>query len=157
MNSPDSIPSKKIMAVSSGGGHWVELLRLKPAFGNHQAIYISVSDLYREDVPDRPFYTINDATRWNLIGLLKMAFKLIKIIRTENPDVVISTGAAPGYLALRLAKRFTKARTIWLETLARVENLSLSGRKVKPYADLWLTQWPYENRPKKLQYKGKVI
>lgn len=159
MNNVPVTSRKRILAVSSGGGHWVELLRMKPAFNDHEVTYVCVSDCYHEDVPDEPFYTINDATRWNWIGLLQMAWKLFMILRKEHPDVVISTGAAPGYLALRLAKNLTKARTIWVESLARVENLSLSGLKVGPYADLWLTQWPYpdEDKPEGLLYKGNVL
>lgn len=150
---------KKILAISSGGGHWVELLRLRPALEKHTVIYICVSECYHEDVPGHIFYSINDATRWDWIGLMNASLKLLRILYREKPDIVISTGAAPGYLGLRLAKHFTDARTIWVETLARVKTLSLSGIKVKPYTDLWLSQWPYADSEKheKLLFKGSVL
>ena len=60
----------------------------------------------------------------------------------ERPHVVISTGAAPGYLALRAGK-LLGARTIWIDSVANVEELSLSGRMSSSVADLCLTQWPH--------------
>ena len=75
---------------------------------------------------------------------------------TEKPDIVITTGAAPGYLALRLA-RLIHARTVWLDSIANVDQLSLSGLKVGRYADLWLTQWPHLAKPEGPHYAGSVL
>ena len=61
------------------------------------------------------------------------------------PDVIVSTGAAPGYIALRLG-RLLGSRTIWLDSIANVERLSMSGEIVGRHADLWLTQWPQLSR-----------
>jgi hypothetical protein len=59
-----------------------------------------------------------------------------------RPDVVISTGAAPGYFAILFGKKLG-AKTIWLDSIANVDELSMSGRAVGKYADLWLTQWEH--------------
>jgi len=69
---------------------------------------------------------------------------------------VISTGAAPGYIALRFA-RLAKAKTVWLDSIANVDQLSLSGLKIGRYADLWLTQWPHLVRPEGPHYGGSVL
>ena len=45
------------------------------------------------------------------------------VVLRERPDVVVSTGAAPGYFALRFGRLFG-ARTLWLESIANVEELS---------------------------------
>jgi hypothetical protein len=52
LNSSEAIPSprKKILAVSSGGGHWVQLLRLAPAFKGHDVVYVTVNRNYRGQV-----------------------------------------------------------------------------------------------------------
>ena len=149
--------AKNILAVSSGGGHWVELMRLRPAFEGHRMSYVTVSEMYRADVADEQFYVVNDATRWNYLKLLKLILRLAVILLRERPDVVISTGAAPGYLAIRLAKLLTRARTIWLDSIAETGGLSLSGIKVRRYADLWLTQWPELAQPNGPEYKGNVL
>jgi len=120
----------------------VQLLRLKPGFDDCDVAFVTVNEGYRSQVPGRRFYVVNDATRWNRAALLKSAIKLAWIMLKERPDAVLSTGAAPGYFAIRFG-RLMGAKTIWLDSIANVEELSLSGQRVGPYADLWLTQWPH--------------
>jgi hypothetical protein len=49
------------------------------------------------------------------------------------------------------------AKTIWLDSMANVECLSLSGQKIKGHADLWLTQWDHLAAPGGPQYAGSVL
>jgi UDP-N-acetylglucosamine:LPS N-acetylglucosamine transferase len=146
----------KLMAVSSGGGHWVQLLRLAPAFANCEVIYVGVDRSYALQVPQNKFCAVNDATRWNKFGLLRLALNLAWVMWREKPDVVVSTGAAPGYVALRIGK-LTGAKTIWIDSIANVEVLSMSGARIGRYADLWLTQWPHLARPEGPYYAGSVL
>ncbi|OSI60973.1 UDP-N-acetylglucosamine--LPS N-acetylglucosamine transferase [Bradyrhizobium canariense] len=146
----------KLLAVSSGGGHWVQLLRIKDAFEGCDVVFVTVHESYRSQVAGHKFYVVNDANRWTKIGLLQTARSLARIIWSERPDIVISTGAAPGYLALRLG-RIMGARTIWLDSIANVEHLSMSGFRIGRSADLWLTQWPHLARPEGPQYEGAVL
>lgn len=132
----------RVLAIASGGGHWVQLLRLRPAFDGAKVTYVSVRPAYASDVPGERFIPINDATRWDKVGLAKMALRLLLIMLRVRPNVVISTGAAPGYFAIRLGK-LLGARTIWLDSIANVEELSMTGMMVKDKASLWLTQWPH--------------
>lgn len=146
----------KLLAVSSGGGHWVQLLRIKSAFENCEVTFVTVHASYRVQVPDHKFYVVSDANRWNLPGLVKAACRLAWILWNERPDIVVSTGAAPGYLALRFG-RMLGARTVWLDSIANVEKLSLSGLRIGHCADLWLTQWPHLARPDGPHYAGTVL
>jgi len=148
--------NRRILAVASGGGHWVQLLRVVPAFAEFDLAFVTVKEAYREQVDGRRFYVINDATRWNKFGLIVMALKLLWILLRERPDVVVSTGAAPGYVGLRLG-RWLGARTIWIDSVANVEALSLSGQRIGHHADLWLTQWPHLARPEGPHYLGAVL
>ncbi|MFG0242156.1 MAG: UDP-N-acetylglucosamine--LPS N-acetylglucosamine transferase [Phycisphaerales bacterium JB054] len=132
----------RILAVASGGGHWVQLLRLRPAFEGHRVAFVTVRASYKTDVGDVPFYLVNDATRWDKFGLVRMCLRLLLIILRERPKIIISTGAAPGYFAIRFGK-LLGARTIWLDSIANVEEVSMTGRLVRKHADLWLTQWPH--------------
>jgi hypothetical protein len=145
-----------LLAVASGGGHWVQLLRIIPAFEDCDVAFVTVHESYREQVPNFRFYAINDASRWNKLGLIKTACNLACIIWKEKPDFLVSTGAAPGYIAMRLG-RMMGARTIWLDSMANVDELSMSGRKIGRYADLWLTQWPHLARPEGPHYAGSVL
>lgn len=147
---------RKILGVSSGGGHWVELIRLAPAFKAHDVAYATVSEAYRQEAGAARFYTVQDVTRWDIARWGQTIAKLLWILWRERPDVVVSTGALPGYFALRLAKWFG-ARTVWLDSIANVEELSMSGQKAGRHADLWLTQWPQLARPGGPYYRGTVL
>jgi len=147
---------RRLLAVSSGGGHWVQLLRVSSAFSDCDVTFVTVHELYRAQVVGHQFYTVNDATRWNKFGLVKMALKLGWIIWKQKPEVVVSTGAAPGYVAIRLA-RLIGARTIWLDSLANIEQISMSAQKIGRHADLWLTQWAHLAKPEGPHYAGSVL
>jgi exopolysaccharide biosynthesis glucuronosyltransferase PssD len=146
----------KLLAVSSGGGHWVQLLRITPAFEDCEVTFVTVHESYRAQVPNHKFYVVNDANRWNKLALVKAAFRLAWIVWNEKPNILVSTGAAPGYIALRLG-RMMGARTIWLDSIANVDELSMSGRIIGGCADLWLTQWAHLARPEGPHYVGSVL
>lgn len=148
--------AKRVLAISSGGGHWVQLLHLRAAFADCEVAFATVSRQYRVEVPDHRFYTIRDATRWNKCALVLQALQIACILLWERPDVVISTGAAPGYFAIRFAKWMGR-RTIWVDSIANVDCLSMTGELVRPYADLWLTQWDHLARPDGPRYLGAVL
>jgi len=147
---------QRILAVSSGGGHWVELMRLRPAFDGHDLAYVTVRSSYRCHIDDERYYVVNDATRWNKWSIALCALRLLWIFLRERPQVVVSTGAAPGYLALRIAKLFRR-RTVWIDSIANVDELCGSGKAIGPWADLWLTQWAHLARPGGPSYSGAVL
>ncbi len=147
---------KKILAVASGGGHWVQLQRLRPAFAGEHVIYVTVNKAYRADIGTAPLYVVNDATRWSKLSLVKLALRIAWIIVKERPDVVVTTGAAPGYFAVMFGK-LIGARTAWIDSMANVEQLSMAGRKAGRWADRWLTQWPALAEPGGPSYEGAVL
>jgi len=145
----------RVLAVASGGGHFVQLMRLRAAFEGCDLAVVTVKESYRGEADSDRFYVIHDATRWDKPGLLLMAAQLLRILVKERPDVVISTGAAPGYFAIRFARLF-RARTIWLDSVANVEQVSLSGARIAPHANLTLTQWP-DLAKGRIRYFGATV
>jgi len=133
---------KKILAVASGGGHWTQMMRLREIFDGHDVTFVGVKQLYRSDVEPHRFYAIPDVSRLHKWTLVFSIGKLLFILIKERPSVVITTGSAPGMLALRLGKMLG-ARTVWIDSIANAEEMSLSGRTARKFADLWLTQWPH--------------
>lgn len=148
--------SLRVLAVASGGGHWVQLKRLLPAFEGHELGCLTTDARYRAEVPGARFFVTNDATRWNKAALLLAALRCALVVLRFRPHVVISTGAAPGYLAVLFGK-WRGARTVWVDSIANAEELSLSGRKAGEFVDLWLTQWPHLARPAGPAYHGGVL
>ncbi len=144
------------MAIASGGGHWVQLLRLRPAFEGCEVVYATAKEGYRSDVGEARFRVIVDANRSNKIGLLRAAWSVLALLLRERPDVVISTGAAPGFFALKFGK-LLGIRTIWVDSIANAEELSMSGAKAGTCADLWVTQWPHLAREGGPTCMGNVL
>jgi UDP-N-acetylglucosamine:LPS N-acetylglucosamine transferase len=147
---------KRILAIASGGGHWVQLLRLQPAFAQHDVAYATVHASYQSQVGGRRFYRVTDATRWSRWDLVKMVAQVCWVVLRERPHVVVTTGAALGVVALRLGK-LIGAKTVWVDSIANVQKMSMSGRRVRSVADLWLTQWEHlagDNGP---FYHGGVL
>lgn len=147
---------RRVLAVASGGGHWVQLLRLRPAFADCELSFVTVQSDYAAEVAGAAFHVVPDATRWDRWKLLRMAMQTAWIVLRVRPDVVITTGAAPGVIALRMGK-WLGARTIWLDSVANVEAMSLSGQRVRRFADLWLTQWEHLAGPDGPTYFGAVL
>ena len=146
---------QRILAVASSGGHWVQLRRLAPAFDGHAVTYVTTHAGHRDEVGEAGFRTVADVSRASRVALLVTALRIFWIALRVRPTVVVSTGAAPGYLALR-AGALLGARTVWIDSIANAEELSLSGRMASTRADLCLTQWP-ELAAGSVRYAGSVL
>lgn len=146
----------KVLAIASGGGHWTQMMRLKEAFDGVEIVFVGVKDMYRSDVAPHRFYAIPDVSRLHKWSIFHALLKLLFILIRERPAVIVTTGSAPGMLALRLGKMLG-ARTVWIDSVANVEEVSLSGRKAGKFADLWLTQWPHLAKDEGPHYRGSVL
>lgn len=147
---------KRVLALSSGGGHWVQLLRLRPAFEGCEVTYATVRKSYRSDVDSGGFFVVPDCNRSQQLRMLWCAFIVGFHLVRLRPDVVVSTGAAPGYFGM-LFGRWLGIRTIWVDSVANADELSMSGKLAGRYAGLWLTQWQHlavNNGP---IYRGSVL
>ena len=155
----------KVMAIASAGGHFVQLLRLMPAWEGCESIVVTTDALYEREVTEAAtslgqmppqFAVVTEANRWQKIRLLKSALDIIRLMLRYRPSAVVTTGAAPGYIALRLAS-LAGLRTVWVDSIANSEEMSLSGRKAARHADLWLTQWHHLARPEGPFHRGSVV
>ena len=150
------VTRRRIMAVASGGGHWVQLQRVMPAFEDHDVTFVTINPTYKTDVPGERVLIVRDSTRWNKLGLIVLGFQILWSLIRIRPHVVVSTGAAPGFMAIVLG-RLLGAKTVWLDSIANVEEVSMSGRMVRPWAVLWLTQWPHLATDDGPEYAGRVF
>jgi UDP-N-acetylglucosamine:LPS N-acetylglucosamine transferase len=148
--------ASRVLAVSSGGGHWVQLRRLMPAFESQDVVFVTVDEAYRDDVPHHRFRAVQDATQWDRLRLIRLVLQMLWIVVVERPHVVVTTGAAPGFFAIVFGK-LLGARTLWLDSIANVERLSDSGRVVRRFADVWLTQWSHLAREGGPEFAGRVF
>ena len=100
--------------------------------------------------------TVTDASMWDKPALARMFLQMAAIVVRFRPDIVITTGAAPGYAALMFGK-LLRARTIWIDSIANSEELSSSGRRARRWADLWLTQWEHLAKTDGPDFWGRVL
>ena len=154
---------RKVLLVASGGGHWVQLQRVAPAFKDAERHFVTVRRDYRSQIgPDDHLHWVPDATRWSKVRLLACVAMMLMWILVIRPKVIVSTGAAPGYFAILLGSRLG-ARTCWLDSIANTEELSMSGRRARKHADLVLTQWEHLEQPADdvdgcaVEYAGRVM
>jgi hypothetical protein len=146
----------KILAVATAGGHWIQLRRMTSAFDGHRVVYVTTSSALQPEVEGCPFFVVGDASRWNKMGLVRSAANMIKILLQQRPDIVVSTGAAPGLFGIIFGK-ILGAQTIWVDSVANAETLSMSGKIAGRFSDLWLTQWEHLQKPGGPDYVGSVL
>jgi hypothetical protein len=132
------------------------LLRLRPAFEDCDVVYATVRKGYAEDLGGGRLAVIPDCNRQDKLRVAWCALMILALIIRTRPDVIVTTGAAPGYFAIRFG-RLLGARTIWIDSVANAEELSMSGRMAAAYADAWLTQWPGLARPEGPAHWGSVL
>ncbi len=147
---------KKLLAVASVGGHWVQLLRMRPAFESMRLHWISTAPGVAAQIDHGGFTSVRDASMWDKPGLILMAAQIVWRILLYRPDIVVTTGAAPGYFAIVFA-RLIGAKTIWIDSIANAEEMSLAGRKAKRWATHWITQWPELSEDGGPVYIGSVL
>lgn len=148
---------QKILAIASPGGHWIQLNKICNAMESRfDIVYATPTAQYGSANSQRKVHNITDASADSKLKLIPLAFQLLMIMLKERPTAIISTGAAPGAIAVLIAK-FLPIKTIWVDSIANVAKLSRSGEMVKKHANLVITQWEPLSDGKTIQYKGSVL
>lgn len=148
---------KKILVVASSGGHWMQLLRITKSLENtFEIIYVSTLPDRELSVKGKIFRLISDFSRTDAFKMLLVFMQAYKIIRREKPDVIMTTGAAPGLVMVFVGWLFRK-KTIWIDSLANVEHLSLSGRIASLFVSRAYTQWKGLQDGRKVIFAGNIF
>ena len=100
--------------------------------------------------------TLPDCNQNTPIKAAMCALAAVRIVLKHRPDVVISTGAAPGYFCL-LAGRLVGSRTLWIDSVANGEELSMCGKLSRRTAHECLTQWEHLADGAQVKYRGAVL
>ena len=146
---------KRILAIASGGGHFVQLLRLRPAWEGHDVTYATVHAASAVDVAPARLLTFRDVSRADWWRLPLAVWDAARILLSVRPHAIVTTGALPPLVILALAKPFG-IRTLWVDSIANSEILSGSGRHAGKVATTVVTQWPQLAEPG-IDYWGSVL
>jgi len=151
---------KKIILVASAGGHLSQLLKVKSAWEDcKNCVYVTSLEALRGKlmVLGKTHIT-KECNREHPVMTLIVMIKSLTIILEERPHIVISTGAAPGLICCLWAKLLFRSKVLWLDSIANTEKLSMSGRIIRPFADVILSQWAdVALKYKNVEYVGSVF
>jgi UDP-N-acetylglucosamine:LPS N-acetylglucosamine transferase len=132
----------RVCLAASAGGHASELMRLQHCWTGMDCFAVVTSAVVqRQWARFGRVYVVEESNREHPLMVLRTLVSCMRITLRERPDVILTTGAAVGCL-LALLGKLIGARVAWIDSIANTERLSLSGRLVRPFADLVLTQWP---------------
>ena len=136
---------KKVLFISSTGGHLNELLQLKSLFSNYDYLLVTEKDKSTISLKDK--YNVKYlvyGTRKNLFSyFFKFIFNFIKsfiIFIKFKPDVVITTGAHTCVAMIFIAKLFKK-KSIYIETMANRKTKTMTGKIVEKWVTYFVVQW----------------
>jgi UDP-N-acetylglucosamine:LPS N-acetylglucosamine transferase len=144
--------------AASAGGHTSQLLKLTSSWNGYETSYVTTTNVVRDKLKQfGQVYVVGECNRQHPIRVVTVFFRCIRIIVKERPDVVISTGAAAGCMLCFLGKMLG-ARVVWVDSITNVERISLSGRMIRSFADLFLVQWPeLASKHKNVEYVGELV
>ena len=139
---------KKILFISSTGGHLTEMLQLEPMFSSYDYHIITEKTKANTYLPekygkDRVSYLVYGTKSHLFSYLFKFAYNCIKsffLYLKIRPDVVITTGTHTAVPMCKIAHFFHK-KVIWIETFANSSTPTMAGKMVYPIADLFIVQW----------------
>lgn len=138
---------KKVIFVSSTGGHLTELLQLKSLFDETLATVVTEKTKSNQNLKNTlscPVYYLVYGTKQHLFSYLFIfAFNWIKslwLFLKVKPDVVVTTGTHTAVPLCFIAHWFKK-KVIWIETFANSQTPTSAGKMVYPIADTFIVQW----------------
>jgi UDP-N-acetylglucosamine:LPS N-acetylglucosamine transferase len=146
------------MLVCSSGGHLLQMLGLRGAWGDSARVWITFDkadarSLLREE---RVHYAFGPTNR-NVPNLLRNARLAWRLVRAERPRALITTGAGVA-VPFAWCARLLRIPVIYVESFTRIEGLSLSGRMIAPAASKVYVQWPeLAATSSRLHFAGNVF
>jgi beta-1,4-N-acetylglucosaminyltransferase len=148
----------KVCLVCSAGGHFLELFSLNDLWKKHDRFWVTFPKQDTEVMlRGETVYWAYSPTNRNLKNLARNFYLAAKIIPWEKPSVIISTGAGVAIPFLLLG-RLAGARTVYIESLTRITDLSLTGRLVYPVVRDFFVQWPeLAGRYRRARFRGQVV
>lgn len=133
----------KICFAASSGGHYEQLLMLKPLMEKYDSFVITEKTNYSAETKGEKIYYLNQVNRkeknfiWTMI---QNVWKSIGIYRKEKPDVIICTGVLAMIPICMISKMMGK-ELIYIESFAKVTSPTETGKLLYKFADRFYVQW----------------
>lgn len=137
---------KRVLFISSIGGHLSELLKLVPTMKEFESYLITektsiTENLYSPDIKkvDYLLYGTKSSLKYVYIAPYNF-FRSIYLFFKYKPDYIVTTGAHTAVAMCYIAKLFRR-KVIYIETFANIYTKTLTGKLIYPIADLFIVQW----------------
>ena len=134
---------KKVCFIASSGGHFEQLMMLKPLMKKYDSFIVTEKTNYSVSNLEFNTYYLHQVNRREKSFIFRMignSLKTLKILISERPDAVISTGALATIPMCLFGKIFGK-KIIFIESFAKVNSQTLTGKLVYRFADRFYVQW----------------
>lgn len=135
---------KKICLISSSGGHFEQLLCLKPLNENFNIFFVTEKTKYNKN--DKKIkYFVKQVNRKEILfipNMIMIFFKSLYIYIKEKPDVIISTGVL-STIPMLFIGYFFKKKIIYIESFAKINSPTMTGKLIykKKIANQFYVQW----------------
>lgn len=128
-----------VCLVSSSGGHWEQLQKLKPLIEKYDGFLVTEKTPFESDARYLMLQTdLKD--RLMLPKMIINSFRTLQIWIREKPDFVITTGTMVAYPFYLLAV-LTHRKFIFIETFGRADMPTVAGKLMEKHSDLFIVQW----------------
>lgn len=133
---------KKICFISSSGGHFEQLMMLKPLIKKYDGFIVTEKTeyIFKEEHLKYFLSQVNRKEKTWVLKMIKNSYVSLKIFLKEKPDFIISTGVLATIPMCVIAKIFRK-KVIYIESFAKIHDSTLTGRLLYKFADKFYVQW----------------
>lgn len=136
---------KKVMFISSVGGHLTQLLQLNSIFNRYNYILVTEKTDVTRDLKNKYKieYLIYGSRKYIFSYIFKFGFNMLKsfyLFFKYKPDVIVTTGTHTAVPMCYIGKLFRK-KIIFIESYAKQNGPTLSGKMVYPIATTFIVQW----------------
>lgn len=133
--------TKKICLIASSGGHYEQVLMLKQLEKTFDIYYVTEKTEYNGNEKNTYYLKqINRREKFFILNMIQVVFQSWRILKKENPDIIISTGALAVIPTFLIGKIFRK-KLIFIESFAKVNSQTLTGKLIYKFADVFFVQW----------------
>ncbi len=133
----------KVCFASSSGGHYEQLLMLRPLMDEYDSFILTERIPYISKIEGIRKYYVPQVSRKEKLYFLNFLVCVLKsfyVFFKEKPDVVICTGVLAMIPICLISKLFGK-RLIYIESFAKVVSGTKTGKLLYWFADQFYVQW----------------
>jgi UDP-N-acetylglucosamine:LPS N-acetylglucosamine transferase len=155
--SEDLTSEPRVMLTCSPGGHLMQMLALRSAWSDLPHVWITLRAADTETMlrGERTVFAHGPTTR-NVKNMIRNLWLAVAVMGKYRPDVLLSTGGGIT-VPLFIVGKLAGARLVYVESISRVREPSLSGKLIYPLVDRFFVQWPGAATRRRMEFVGHLL